>query len=71
MPRILARKSKVGAACRVKAGKRRGLAGLESVFYQIGENLIPLTRGFGDQIFTTFKVAIDSSRGDPRLFGRF
>ena len=34
------------------------------MFHQIGKNLIPLKRGFGDPIFASLKMAINGGRGD-------
>ena len=49
---------------------------LESVrfirwIHEIGEDFIALTGSFGDQVLATFKVAIDGSGCNARLFGRF
>lgn len=42
----------------------RGLTIAVGMFHKIGENTIPLKRGFGDQIYASFEMAINGGRGD-------
>ena len=68
--RMFARKGQIGAACRAKTGRGRGLAALIGVFHQVGENLVPLSGDLNQQILTALKMAVNGGGGDARLFRR-
>ena len=69
--RILAGKGEIGTACGLKGGEGGRLARLVGILHQVSKHLIALTRCFGDQVFTAFKVPIDCGGCNACFFGSF
>ena len=68
MPWMHPRKGQIGPSGCLKRSQGRWLTIAAGMFHQISKNAIPLKRGFGDQIFATFEMAINGGRGDARAF---
>ena len=69
MAGITVGEGQIGPPRGLERRQRRGLAGRIGKFHQVGEYLVALARGFGDQVFATGKMAVNGGRRDPGAFG--